>query len=59
MEPWELSLFGEQFRVDMFMTGTKDQWYVYHTCEPDVLEEERSWIKGTAGTMMFGSPVSP
>lgn len=41
------------------MTGTMDQWYVYHTCEPDVVEEERSWTKGTAGTMMFGSPVSP
>lgn len=59
---WNLGSYhclGSNFVLICLMTGTKDQWYVNHTCEPDVVEEERSWTKGTAETMMFGSPVSP
>lgn len=41
------------------MAGTKDQWRVYHICEPDVAEDKRGWTKDTVGTMMFGSPVYP
>ncbi|OWT36426.1 hypothetical protein C362_06124 [Cryptococcus neoformans Bt1] len=41
------------------VAGTKDQWRVYHTCEPDVVEDKRGWTKDTVGTMRFGSPVYP
>ncbi|WVQ70880.1 hypothetical protein IAR50_000405 [Cryptococcus sp. DSM 104548] len=29
--------------------GTKDQWYIYHTCEQDVKDEERGWVKDVVG----------
>ncbi|WVQ82776.1 hypothetical protein IAT38_004908 [Cryptococcus sp. DSM 104549] len=45
--------------------GTKDGWYVHHTCEPADVDEEIGWtqvgsVKQLLGSMpSFGEPVSP